>query len=89
MGYVLWNTLLVSPIFDENGFVEVMFPAGHRWMYFFNHDKVFEGGRTVNMGIRLNETALFVRSNSVLPFKGELWCVYLDEGIIERIVVGG
>lgn len=54
MGYVLWNTFLISPVFAESGFVEVVFPQGYHWVYYFNHSRVFEGGQTVNMGIRLD-----------------------------------
>jgi hypothetical protein len=39
---------------------------------------VFTGqGVSQSLGIRLNEAALFMRSNSVIPIKEELWLVYL------------
>ena len=67
LGYVLWNTFLVSPIFEESGFVEVVFPKGFKWVYFFDHSKVYDGGATRYLGIKLDETALFMRSNSIVP----------------------
>ena len=89
MGYVLWNTFLVEPIFSESGFVEVVFPKGHKWIYYFNHDLVFDGGMTRNMGIKLNETALFMRSNSIIPIRQQIWLVYLDKGRHEKSVIAG
>ena len=41
LGYVLWNTFLVEPIFEESGYVEVVFPAKYKWIYYFNHSRVF------------------------------------------------
>lgn len=78
LGYVLWNTFLVEPIFEEDGYVEVIFPKGYKWIYYFNHKLVFNGtGVKQSLGIRLDETALFMRSNSIIPIKQELWLVYL------------
>ena len=54
-GYVLWDTFLVSPIFQENGFVDVLFPKGYKWIYYFNHNLTFEGtGMIQSMAIKLD-----------------------------------
>lgn len=71
LGYVLSNTFLVSPIFEESGYVEVIFPKGHKWLYYFNHSKIFNGtGIVQSMGIKIDEAALFIRSNSTIPLRG-------------------
>lgn len=90
LGYVLWNTFLVAPIFEESGYVEVIFPKGHKWMYYFDHSKVFPGtGVVQSMGIKIDQAAFFIRSNSIVPLKKELWLVYLDAGRYSKTVIGG
>jgi alpha-glucosidase (family GH31 glycosyl hydrolase) len=50
--------------------VEIIFPKGHKWMYYFDHSKVFAGtGVVQSMGIKIDEAALFIRSNSIVPLK--------------------
>lgn len=79
MGYVLWDTFLVEPVFEESGYAEVVFPKGHRWVYYFDRSRVFEGlGVRQSLGFRLSEAPLFVRSNSVVPIADELWLVLLS-----------
>lgn len=41
------------------------------------------------MGIKLDQAALFMRSNSVIPIRGQLWCVLLQEGRHSKTVIGG
>jgi alpha-glucosidase (family GH31 glycosyl hydrolase) len=89
LGYVLWFSFLVAPIFDESGFAEVVFPKGSSWIYYFNRSRIFEGGVTRNMGVKLDEAAFFIRSNTIIPFKKQLWLVYLKEGKYEMRVMGG
>jgi len=39
-------------------------------MYYFNHTKIFIGqGVVQSMGIKIDEAALFIRSNSIVPLK--------------------
>lgn len=89
LGYVLGGTFLVEPIFEETGFVEVVFPKGAQWIYFFNHSRIFPGGTTSNLGIKLDETALFIKSNSVFPFAHQLWLVHLEEGTHTKTILRG
>ena len=89
LGYVLGDTYLVSPIFSESGYVEVEFPQGYKWVYYFDHAKVYGGGVTRSLGIKLDETALFIRSNTITPLNGELWVVYLEEGTHRKTVIAG
>ena len=90
LGYVLWDTFLVEPVFEESGFAEVLFPEGHRWLYYFNRSLVFEGrGQRQALGFKLSEAPLFVRSDSVVPVGDELWLVHLSPGRHARQVVAG
>jgi alpha-glucosidase (family GH31 glycosyl hydrolase) len=78
LGYVLWNTFLVEPIFEESGYVDIIFPKGFKWIYYFNHSLSFTGtGVSQSLGIKLDEAALFMRSNTIIPIRQELWLVYL------------
>lgn len=89
LGYVLWNTFLVEPIFEESGYVEIIFPAGFKWIYYFNHSRIYNGGNKQALGIKLNEAALFIRSNSIVPMKKEIWLIYLQEGQHNKTIIGG
>lgn len=70
--------------------MDVIFPKGYKWIYYFNHNIVFSGSDvSQSMGIKLNEAALFMRSNTIIPIKQELWIVYLETGVHHKQVIGG
>lgn len=39
--YLLCDSILVSPIFEENGQTEVIFPKGANWLYYYDMKKMF------------------------------------------------
>ena len=67
----------------------MIFPSGYNWIYYFNHSKIYPGGTTSYFGIPLNETASWMRSNSIIPIKQQLWLVYLEKGNVSRTILGG
>jgi alpha-glucosidase (family GH31 glycosyl hydrolase) len=67
--YLLCGDLLVAPIFEENGQTEVVFPAGANWVYYFNNSKVYSGGHRTFLTFHLNQTALFMKTNSVIALQ--------------------
>lgn len=60
-GYLLCDDLLVFPIFAENGMVELVFPKHSKWIYYFDHEKVFDGGISTHLAFPLNEAPFFMR----------------------------
>lgn len=81
---------MVEPVFEENGYAEVIFPKGHKWVYYFDHNRVFEGlGVRQSLGFKLSEAPMFIRSNSVVPIKDELWLVYPSKGQHSKQVIAG
>lgn len=68
----------------------MIFPKGYKWIYYFNHNIVFEGdGSKRSLAFKLNEAAVFIRSNSIVPIRNETWLVYLEEGVHTKRVIGG
>lgn len=64
--YLLCDNMLVCPIFEENGQAEVVFPSNSSWIYYFDHNKYFKGGTHSYLTFPINETPLFLKSNSVV-----------------------
>jgi alpha-D-xyloside xylohydrolase len=59
------DDLLVAPCIQPGGQVEVYLPAG-RWRR-FPGGTVLEGGRTFELKLALDETAVFARDGAVIP----------------------
>lgn len=49
-------------------------------MYYFNHNKVFEGGTRSFSTFPLDETALFLKANSIIATQDELLIVAVEAG---------
>lgn len=75
-GYLLWKDILVFPIFNDEGFLEIDFPKGSAWIYHFNHEKVFRDNVTVRMKVDLDESPIFLRENSTIAFADKYVIVY-------------
>jgi len=66
MQYMFGPSLLVAPVFDENGGVRYYLPPGE-WTDYFTSERV-EGGRFVaETGLSYFRIPLFVRQNTLLP----------------------
>lgn len=63
--YMLGDSLLVAPIFKENGEVSYYLPAG-KWTNYLNGDKR-EGGRWYTEAFDYFTLPLMVRENTILP----------------------
>ncbi|WP_101296929.1 alpha-xylosidase [Halegenticoccus soli] len=63
--YLLGEELLVAPVFDPNGEVDVYLPEGE-WVDWWSGER-YTGGRTLHRTVPLDEVPLFVRAGSVLP----------------------
>lgn len=40
------------------------------------------------MGLKLGDSATWIRSNSIFPFKQQIWMVYLEKTQMERSIIG-
>jgi alpha-glucosidase (family GH31 glycosyl hydrolase) len=68
---------------------DIIFPKGSNWIYYFNRSQIYKGATKVSLAFKLDETPFYIKSNSVFPFKGELWIVYLEEGVYEKTIITG
>ena len=62
--FMLGESLLVAPVFDESGGVEFYLPAG-KWTSFWN-DEVVEGPKWVKETHKFDTLPLYVREGSIL-----------------------
>ncbi len=53
-GYVLWKDILVYPVLNDASVVDINFPSGSNWVYYFNKSKTFKGGSTLEVMIPLS-----------------------------------
>ena len=63
--YLLGSSLLVAPVFNEEGTAEYYLPAG-QWINFWT-SAVLEGGRWHKETVGFMQIPLFVRENTLLP----------------------
>jgi alpha-D-xyloside xylohydrolase len=60
--YLYGRDLLVSPIWEKGKRTQqVYLPAGDKWRYAWDHEKVYDGGQTVVVDADLHQLPLFVR----------------------------
>ena len=64
--YMLGPSLLLAPVFNDEGRCTVYLPAG-RWYDFWDGSAV-EGCRSLDLTVPLEKMPIFVRGDSVLPF---------------------
>lgn len=67
--YLLGPWLLVAPVFDPHGRVQVYLPAG-RWFDFWSGEPV-EGPRWLDLTMPMDRLPVYVRDNSLLPIGPE------------------
>ncbi len=65
MQYMLGDKLLVAPVFNSDGEVDIYLPKG-RWTHLISGD-VFEGGQWIHEKYDYFSIGLFVRENTILP----------------------
>jgi alpha-D-xyloside xylohydrolase len=70
MQYMLGDSLLVAPIFTEDGVVDYYLPEG-KWTHLITGDAV-EGGRWFREKYDYFSMPVFVRDNTLFPVKGEI-----------------
>jgi alpha-glucosidase (family GH31 glycosyl hydrolase) len=76
--FLVGNTFLVAPIVDATNTRSVYLPEG-TWCDFYNTRHIYEGGKEISVTRSLEETPVFVRSNSLyvggalVPGNSKLW----------------
>ena len=63
--YLLGEDLLVAPVFEASGTRSVYLPEGE-WRDYWTGER-YEGGRTVDVEVGLDEMPVFVRAGSIVP----------------------
>ena len=66
--YLLGEELLVAPVFDKDGEVDVYLPEDDDWVDYWDGTR-YEGGQSLSLEVPLDEIPLFVRAESVLPLQ--------------------
>lgn len=67
--YLLGDSLLVAPVFNESGDVSVYLPEDDDWVDYWTGE-YYAGGQTLHRTTDLDEMPLFVRADSIVP-KGQ------------------
>jgi alpha-D-xyloside xylohydrolase len=67
--YMLGPSLLLAPVFNDEGRCSVYLPPGC-W-YDFWSGSAFEGGRCLDVVVPLERMPIYVRGDSILPFAGD------------------
>lgn len=80
--YMMGNSLLVAPLFDNSDKRTVYLPAGN-W-YNFNTNEKYEGGREYEITVRFDEMPLFVKEGTILPLADPVQ--YVSESTVFNIV---
>jgi alpha-D-xyloside xylohydrolase len=65
--YAFGEEFLVAPIVGAGGSRNVYFPAGGRYLEWFNKTTVYQGGQNVTVYANLDEIPAFVREGSIVP----------------------
>lgn len=66
--YTLGDNILVTPMVDSSSNVVVFFPKG-KWVDYFNHDRIIEGGQTMTLNYTsYDQFPVFYKVGSILPF---------------------
>lgn len=81
--YLLGDELLVAPVFNREGRVDVYLPQG-RWTDFWT-DAVHEGPKTLRLAVPLDRLPIFVRGESLLPLAPAM--SYVDEREADPLTV--
>ncbi|MCR5033292.1 MAG: alpha-xylosidase [Lachnospiraceae bacterium] len=64
--YMLGDSLLVAPVFNEEGTAEFFLPAGHSWTNYLDGE-VLSGGRWYRRTYDYFHMPLFVKNGTILP----------------------
>jgi alpha-glucosidase (family GH31 glycosyl hydrolase) len=67
--YLLGENVLVAPIISNTSTVQVTFPSGSSWIYWWNHTIVYTGGSTHTLSVPLDEFSVFFKKGSFLPLR--------------------
>jgi alpha-D-xyloside xylohydrolase len=63
--FMMGENLLLAPVFDPDGYVEVYLPPG-RWVDYWSGD-TYEGGQTLSLRVDLDEMPVFLRAGTITP----------------------
>jgi alpha-glucosidase (family GH31 glycosyl hydrolase) len=68
--YLLGEDILVAPIISNSSAVDVTFPSGSNWVYWWNHSLVYTGGSKYTFNnIPLTEFSVFFKKGSFIPLR--------------------
>ncbi|MFC7211883.1 alpha-xylosidase [Natronoarchaeum sp. GCM10025321] len=81
--YLLGESVLVAPIFDESGERSVYLPEGE-WIDWWSDDR-YEGQQHLDVTVPLDRVPLYVRAGSVLPMRDAT--ERIEEGPPERLTL--
>jgi alpha-D-xyloside xylohydrolase len=63
--FLVGENLLLAPVFDADGHVEVYLPRG-KWVDYWTGDS-YEGGQTLSLDVDLEEMPVFLRAGTITP----------------------
>jgi len=63
--FTIGENLLLAPVFDPDGYVDVYLPPG-RWVDYWTGE-TYEGSQTLSMQVELEEMPVFLRAGTITP----------------------
>ena len=82
--YMVGDSLLLAPILDKNTYKRIVYLPKGRWIDYFSK-KVYKGNKHYIIDLKLDETAIFIKENSIIPsFKNLL---HLEKEKIDTLVI--
>ncbi|KAL5473375.1 hypothetical protein EMCRGX_G027852 [Ephydatia muelleri] len=68
--YLLGPNILVAPITSNDSTVNITFPVGSSWIYWWDHSKVYQGGSALQLtAVPLEEFPVFFKNGTFLPLR--------------------
>jgi hypothetical protein len=66
VGEEIFTSIIVTDGSD-NATKPVLFPAGARWIDYWNEDQVYEGGTSINYTVPLSRFPIFIKTGAIIP----------------------
>jgi alpha-D-xyloside xylohydrolase len=86
--FMIGENLLLAPVFDADGYVDVYLPPG-TWVDYWTGE-TYDGGQTLSLQVDLDEMPAFLRAGSITPRTDPAESVPEDafEDVTLRVVLG-
>lgn len=81
--YMAGSNILLAPILDKSSTYRAVYLPKGRWINYFDN-KVYKGNKIYLLTLPLDETAIFIKDNSIIPMYDNL--LHLEKEKIDTII---